>query len=135
EVIRTKEQQIMGGVLILGAGGHAKVIADILMRRGTLVHGFLDDDHRLWGETRLGLPVLGTIDRYLEYEPDGLIIGVGANSVRRRVAGLLNPHAHRLWCSAIHPQATVAESVQIGKGVVVCAGAVVNPDSSLGHHV
>ena len=125
----------MSGVLILGAGGHAKVIADILMCRGILVRGFLDDDRKFWGETRLGLPVLGAIDLFPEYEPEGLIIGVGDNSLRRRVARLLNPHADGLLRNAIHPKATVAESVQMGKGVVVCAGAVINPDAILGNHV
>ncbi|PYS52613.1 MAG: hypothetical protein DMF68_01155, partial [Acidobacteria bacterium] len=99
-MIRTKEQQIMSGVLILGAGGHAKVIADILMCRGILVRGFLDDDRKFWGETRLGLPVLGAIDLFPEYEPEGLIIGVGDNSLRRRVARLLNPHADGLLRNA-----------------------------------
>ena len=125
----------MSGVLILGAGGHAKVIADILFCQGTVVQGFLDDDPELWGRTRLGLPVLGAINQCFKYEPDGLIIGIGNNLVRQRIAELLTPQALSLWCNAIHPQATIAGSVQMGRGIVVGAKAVINPDSILGHHV
>jgi sugar O-acyltransferase (sialic acid O-acetyltransferase NeuD family) len=124
----------MSGVLILGAGGHAKVIADILISQGTQVQGFLDDDPNLWGEMRLGLPVLGAIGQYLEYEPEGLIIGIGNNLVRQRVAERLSTQAQRLWCNAIHPRATIARSVRLGRGIVVAAGAVINPDTVLGDH-
>lgn len=124
----------MSGVLILGAGGHAKVIADILMSQGTRVRGFLDDDPQLWGEMRLGLPVLGAIGHYLEYEPDGLVIGIGDNPVRRRIAERLGARAQKLWCNAVHPRATLARSVRSGQGIVVGAGAVINPDTVLGDH-
>jgi sugar O-acyltransferase (sialic acid O-acetyltransferase NeuD family) len=125
----------MSGVLIVGAGGHAKVIADILLLCGRRVLGFLDDQPELWGQTRLGLPVLGAVNNFLEYKPDGLIIGVGDNSARRRIADSLNPAAQKLWCNAIHPRAVVAESVQLGHGIVIAAGAVVNADSRLGNHL
>jgi sugar O-acyltransferase (sialic acid O-acetyltransferase NeuD family) len=125
----------MSGVIILGAGGHAKVIADILISQGTQVRGFLDDDSKLWGETRLGLPVLGAIDPHFEYEPDGLIIGIGDNLVRRSIAQRLSAQPQRMWRNALHPQATIARSAQLGRGIVVGAGAVVNPDSVLGDHV
>jgi sugar O-acyltransferase (sialic acid O-acetyltransferase NeuD family) len=124
----------MSGVLILGAGGHAKVIADILMSQDIEVLGFLDDDPKLWGEMRLGLPVLGAIGQYPEYEPSGLVIGIGDNLVRRSVAERLSTEAQKLWCNAVHPQATVARSVRLGQGIVVGAGAVINPDTVLGDH-
>lgn len=124
----------MSGVLILGAGGHAKVIADILMSQGTEVRGFLDDDPKLWGEMRLGLPVLGAIGQYLDYQPDGLIIGIGDNLVRRSFAERLSTQAQKLWCNAVHPRAILARSVRLGQGVVVGAGAVINPDTVLGDH-
>lgn len=125
----------MSGVLILGAGGHAKVIADILMWQGALIRGFLDDDPNMWGKTCLGLPVLGAIDRYFEYDLGGLIIGVGDNLVRRSIAERLRAQPQGLWLNAIHPRATIAQSVKLGRGVMVGAGAVINPDTVLGDHV
>lgn len=126
----------MSGLLILGAGGHAKVVADILMSQGIQVLGFLDDDPDLWGETRLGLPVLGAIVRHSEYETDGLIIGIGDNLVRRSIAQRLDAQSQRLrWRNAVHPRATIANSARLGRGIVVGAGAVINPDAILGDHV
>ena len=125
----------MSGVLILGAGGHAKVIADILMSQGTQVRGFLDDDPNLWGKTRLGLPILGAIAQHSAYQPDGLIIGIGDNLARRSVAQRLSAQAQRLLLNAVHPRATVARSARLGREIVVGANAVINPDAVLGDHV
>ena len=122
-------------MLVLGAGGHGKVVADILLCRGLAVRGFLDDDPAIWGATRLGLPVLGAIESYAGYAPDGLVMGIGANHIRRQVAERLGAAATPLWRNAIHPQATVAASARLGRGVMIAAGAVVNPDSALGDHV
>jgi sugar O-acyltransferase (sialic acid O-acetyltransferase NeuD family) len=124
----------MSGVLILGGGGHGKVVADVLMSQGILVRGFLDDDRTLWGARRLGIPILGAIDAYAEFDPTGLILGVGTIAARGSIIGRLDDRALRLWCNAIHPRATVARSVAVGVGVAVMAGAVVNPDAALGDH-
>jgi len=124
----------MSGVLILGAGGHAKVIADILCCQGTPVLGFLDDNPAMWGATRLGLPVLGGIATYREYVPSGVILGIGDIAARRAVVERLGVCARDLWCNAIHPHATIAHSARLGRGVAVMARGVVNPDAILGDH-
>ncbi len=124
----------MSGLLILGAGGHAKVILDILNLQGVSVQGFLDDDETLWGQTRLGLSVLGGISTYGDYAPDGLILGIGSNAVRRILVEALGAEVAPLWRSAVHPQAVIAESVQAGIGTVVMAGAVINVDTVIGSH-
>jgi sugar O-acyltransferase (sialic acid O-acetyltransferase NeuD family) len=122
------------GILIIGAGGHAKVVADILLNQGTPVIGFLDDDAALWGQQRLGLPILGSIDSFAEYRPDGLILGIGGNGIRQLVRQRLGKAAKALWHTAIHPRAIVAESVKVGAGTVICGGVVVNPDTIIGKH-
>lgn len=124
----------MNGMLILGAGGHAKVVADILCCQGVPVMGFLDDNPALWGATRLGLPILGGIATYREHLPGGLILGIGDIAERHAVVERLGPLADDLWCNALHPRATVAKSARLGRGVTVMAGAVVNPDAVLGDH-
>ena len=124
----------MSGILVLGAGGHGKVVADILCCQGRTVRGFLDDDPATWGGTRLGLPVLGAIATYVEYAPDGLVLGIGDIATRTQVVERLGAPAHPLWCNAIHPTAIVARSVQLGCGVAIAAGVIVNPDTTLGDH-
>ncbi|HVF10863.1 MAG TPA: acetyltransferase [Abditibacteriaceae bacterium] len=125
----------MSGVLILGAGGHGKVVADILLLCGANIIGFLDDDPQITGSTCLGLPVLGTINEYAQYAPEGLVLGIGSNQVRQAVVKRLGAEADHLWLNAVHPGATVAASAVLGKSVVIAAHAVVNPDSIVGDHV
>jgi sugar O-acyltransferase (sialic acid O-acetyltransferase NeuD family) len=124
----------VSGLLILGGGGHGKVVADILLARGEPVLGFLDDDAATWGTARLDLPVLGGIDTFADHAPAGLVPGLGANAARKRVVERLGERARGLWRPAIHPGALVAPSARIGQGVVVAAGAVINPDAVVGDH-
>jgi sugar O-acyltransferase (sialic acid O-acetyltransferase NeuD family) len=124
----------MSGILILGSGGHGKVVADILRSAGCEVAGFLDDAPGHVGMRVLDLPILGTVDGYAAHRPSGLILGIGANHIRQRIAGQLGSAAAQLWCNAIHPRATVAQSARLGRGVVVAAGAVINPDAVIGDH-
>jgi sugar O-acyltransferase (sialic acid O-acetyltransferase NeuD family) len=124
----------MSGVLVIGAGGHGKVVADILLSQGRCIRGFLDDDPATWGARQLGIPVLGEPEAYAEFDPTGLILGVGEIGARREIVARLGCRAAHLWCNAIHPRATVARSVTLGRGIAVMAGAVVNPDATLGDH-
>ncbi len=123
-----------GGILVIGAGGHGKVVADIFRCLGQPVYGFLDDDPATWGTTRLGLPVLGAVDRWHVYAPTGLVLGIGEIAARTQIVERLGACAAGLWCNAVHPRATVAASACLGRGIVVVAGAVVNPDATLGDH-
>ena len=122
-------------ILILGAGGHGKVVADIFTTQGVRVAGFLDDDPEMWGRSVAGLPVLGAIGRFPEFAPGPMVLGIGANRVRRQLVETLGQEVEPRWCNAIHPTATVARSATLGRGVVVAAHVVVNPDALIGDHV
>lgn len=122
-------------VLILGAGGHAKVVADILQSQEISVLGFLDDNPNQTGKTLLGLPVLGPIEEYRLFNSSGLVIGIGLNTTRRAIVERLGQAADNLWVNAIHPSAIIARSARIGRGVVVAAQTVINPDTVIGDHV
>jgi len=122
------------GDLIIGAGGHAKVIADILLSRGRTVVGFLDDNPELLNKRILGLPILGHSDDWQRLEPDGLIIGIGNNAIRKRIAQKLSVDARPPWITAIHAETVVAASVQIGPGSVLMPGVIINADTDIGAH-
>ena len=125
----------MSGILILGAGGHGKVIADILLSSQQPVIGFLDDEPSLWGNQVLGLPVLGAMQDFERYQPAGLVAAIGNNAARDALVRKLGDAAQQLWVRAQHPAAIVALSAQVGHGTVLMAGAVVNPDAVIGDHV
>lgn len=126
-------------VLILGAGGHAQVVADIVMsmaRAGAAltVAGYLDDDARLWGRRILGAPVLGPIDATPGCPFDALVVGIGSNPARRAIA-LRWQERGGTFSTLVHPSAVVAKDAVLGPGTVLCAGSIVNTGSRIGSHV
>lgn len=109
---------------LYGASGHGKVIKDILEAQGRKVDGFVDDNINI--QELSGLPVLHSADK-----ADEVIVSIGVNNARKRVAERL---VQVVADAAIHPLATIAESVSIDKGSVVMAGAVINADAKVGKH-
>jgi len=128
----------MTRVLIVGAGGHGQVVADILFaarRAGApeIPVGFLDDE-KLIGTQILGLPVLATVPELSDISCDSVIVAVGDNRTRRQVS--LAVRDLGLPCvSAVHPRAAVAVDVVVGPGAMICAGVVVNIGSVIGDGV
>ncbi len=126
-------------ILIIGAGGHAQVTADILLRareRGEPCEllGYLDDNPALVGRRLLDLPVIGPIADLAGLDHDAVIVAIGANQVRRSLFEALRARGER-FAVACHPAATIAPDVVIGEGCVICAGAVVNTGSVIGANV
>jgi sugar O-acyltransferase (sialic acid O-acetyltransferase NeuD family) len=126
-------------VLLVGAGGHALVIADCLLRSAEKgediqVLGYVDDNPLLHGQTLLGLPVLGAIDVLATTPHDALIVAIGNNAIRQRLYVELATAGERLVV-ARHPAAIIAPDVPIGHGAMLCAGVVVNPGSRIGANV
>lgn len=118
-------------VIVIGAGGHGKVIADIVCSCGDTVLGFLDDSPKP-PESICGIPVLGGTKDYVNYPDAKFVIAIGNGAVRRKVAQRLSGVS---WYTAIHPTATVSPmGTAIGEGTVIMAGAVVNPCAVIGRH-
>jgi sugar O-acyltransferase (sialic acid O-acetyltransferase NeuD family) len=118
-------------VVIVGASGHGKVIADIVIKSGDNITGFLDDADEL-PEEILGIPVLGKVDDYVLYSDCEFIIGIGNASIREKIANRLQDV---VWYTAIHPTAVISTlDVSIGCGSVVMANAVINTSAKIGNH-
>ena len=119
----------MNRLIIVGAGGHGKVIADSALKNGYTDICFVDDT--VTGDI-MGFPVIGRCDA-IECLDDGsadFIIGIGNNAVRKAIAEANNVN----WVSIIHPSAEIAFNAEIGKGTVVMARAVVNACTTVGEH-
>lgn len=113
---------------IFGASGQGKVIASILKSIGVAdLKGFIDDTPP--SDEVFGLPVLHSSSIH-EFENQTLIVGIGNNATRKKVAERLNAS----YFSAIHPSAVICESVVLGPGTVVMPNAVVNADTVIGKH-
>jgi len=126
-------------VLILGAGGHGRVVLDILLQaRKYDVVGFLDNNSDIHGRRVDGIPVHGGIDELegfgAELGVGGLIIAIGDNGARRGLARQVEQTGFEL-ISAVHPSATLAYNATIGRNVVIAAGAVVCANCQIGDSV
>lgn len=118
-------------VVIIGASGHGKVIADIVIKSGDSVAGFLDDADDVQGKKIIGFPVLGKIADYDNYRDCEFVIAIGNPYIREKISNELPVK----WYTAIHPTAVISSlDVEIGEGTVIMANAVVNPSARIGKH-
>lgn len=121
----------MSKVIIIGASGHGKVIADIIVSSGNVVKGFLDDADDIQGKSIIGFPVLGIIADYKEYLDCEFIIAIGDPYIRKKIAESIDVK----WHTAVHPSAVISKfDTSIGEGTVIMANAVVNPSAKIGNH-
>ena len=113
-------------LLIIGASGHGKVVADIAEKNGYDEIVFFDDNEE---QASCGKwPVAGTIQKVIGTNDD-LFIAIGNAAIREK---LMKQFSERHYPVLIHPNAVVAEDVEIGAGSVIMAGAVVNPGTKIG---
>ena len=117
--------------VVIGAGGHAKVVIATIEASGGEVVRLLDDTAALHGTRVLGHLVEGPISRKGVDNGARAIVAVGSNRARSAIASRLDVE----YGIAIHPSAIVHESAVIGPGTVVFAGAIVQPDVRIGRHV
>ncbi|MBI4200762.1 MAG: acetyltransferase [Chloroflexi bacterium] len=123
-------------VLVYGAGGHGKVVVDILERMGRYeIAGIVDDDHQGKGLRFLGYPILGGLDTLLEHGSQSLLVlAIGDNEARDRLAHRLEPLGFQ-FVTAVHPTASVGRDVKLGWGTVVMANVAINSGVTIGRHV
>ena len=116
-------------VMLIGGGGHAKVVMDMVEACGDRVVGILDDGLAVGMQVQ-GVPVKGSTADAGQFEDALFVLAVGNNQVRRKLAARLNV----AWYTAIHPSAIVSDRAQVGEGSVVMPRAVINPGACLGRH-
>lgn len=111
-------------VIVIGASGHGRVIADVISKSGDKVIGFLDDDTSKHN-------VIGKVNDCLKYADKYFIIAIGNNRIRREIA---EKYVNLNYYTAIHPTAVIADGVIIGAGSAVMANAVINTSTKIGRH-
>lgn len=126
-------------IVVFGAGGHALVVADILVQMGQYhIVGFLADvNHERYGTKFAGVSILGGSSKLNDLRADGVayaIVAIGHCATRARIAEMLVLAGFGL-VSAIHPRAYIAPNVEVGSGCVVAAQAAINPGCRLGANV
>jgi UDP-perosamine 4-acetyltransferase len=120
-------------ILIIGAGGHAKVAVDVARAAGFRPVGLLDPEPPQ--PVVLGVPVLGGDDVAPRLFAEGhraAIVAIGQNALRRRLNLRLREIGFALP-SLVHPSALISPSATLGEGVVVMPGAIVNACAVIGN--
>ena len=123
----------MKELIIIGAGGHGRVIADIAQKLGAYDKiAFLDDGD---AKESMGLPVVGKVADMQKYAASAdMFVAIGNSKVRGDfIERLLAMGAN--VPTLIHPSAIIGACVEIGAGTAIMAGAVINPCSTLGKGV
>lgn len=116
----------MKKLIIIGASGHGRVIADIAKLNGYSEIAFLDDDsYKKYNGQYKVIGMSKDIDKYSDYD---VIIGIGNNHIRKKITENLKVHQTTL----VHPSAIIDPTVVIGDGTVVMANAVINANSVIG---
>jgi len=127
--------------VILGGGGHAKVLIDALqMSSAAIPRAVLDADPSRWGQELLGVPIWGGDDLLPELKGRGIgyftvgLGSVGDSQPRKRLFELgLSYHLKPL--SVIHPSAVFSRWVKMGEGSQILPGSVVHAGAELGVNV
>jgi len=128
-------------LVIVGGGGHAKVLLDILLKvKEYEVIGITDKSGKLQHGAILGVPYIGDDDLLPSLCKQGVeyaFVGLGSsgdNFPRARLYYKIKQLGFRL-INIIHPQTIIADSVSIGEGNAIMAGAIINPGVTIGNNV
>ncbi len=123
-------------VVIIGHGGHSKVVSDnIRASKDHQIIGYLDNkyediqiiDHLIYGP-------IGSAKHLMEENNDvKFVMAIGDNKVRKSIIEMLDISIEN-FVTIIHPTACISPSATIGKGTVVMPQAVINADVRIGHH-
>lgn len=118
-------------LLIIGASGHGKVIADIALKVNKWRNiAFLDDDEGI--KSSMGIDVIGKSDNAAQYiEKCDFFVAIGNNVTREKIQEKLEAEGASIPI-LIHPNAVIGEQVEFGSGTAVMAGVIVNCCTKIG---
>ncbi len=123
-------------LVIIGAGGHGKVVADAALKQENIVAvNFIDGRYPALS-SQFGLDVLGddSIIPSLIEKGACFIVAIGDNAIRASKYQHLKQLNANI-ATVVHPAAVISKGVTIGKGSVVLAGAIINADTQVGNNV
>lgn len=115
-------------VYVFGAGGHGKVVLDVLLSENKyVIKGILDDAPQ--SDSLFEIPIKKNFNRK-KLQARNCIVAIGDNAIRKRIVTTLETN----FIMTIHPNAIVSKFAKIGPGTQIMAAAVVNPDAIIGNH-
>ncbi len=123
-------------VLIVGGGGHAKVLIDALRLRSARIIGIIEADPAKLGTEVLGVRVIGDDKTISEHAPGSLLLvnGIGSVHLPKARKAVFEKFKEKgfTFATVVHPSAVVAPDVVLGEGCQIMAGSVIQPGSRVG---
>lgn len=127
--------------IILGAGGHARVLIEAIRASGAAqLYGILDPEQGRWGQTMLDVPILGGDELLERMAAEGVryfVVGLGStgNSAARQRLFKMGQDQGLQPLTVIHPTCIHSSSAVIGPGSQLLAGSIVNTGAVIGKNV
>lgn len=134
-----KKKQMCKNVVIIGAGGHAKVIADIIQKSGDVIFGLLDDnlEEGTIIDNNNNLKVIGDLNKRftlpITHKDLEFIVAIGDNKKRKEIVEN-NKIPNVKYYTAKHPSAVIGMNVNIGEGTVIMPNVCINSSAKIGKH-
>jgi sugar O-acyltransferase (sialic acid O-acetyltransferase NeuD family) len=120
----------MDNLIIIGAGGHGRVIFDIALSLNKYKTVSFLDDQKIGAKN-----VLGKVSDFSKFlSSHEFVVGIGDEKVREKIALMLKDSGAKI-VSLVHEKAVIGSDVSIGNGTVVMAGAVINNGAKIGEGV
>lgn len=123
-------------VIVLGGGGHARVLIDALNKQAINILGVIEKNIALNGDTILGIPVIGDESTVLSFPANNILLVNGLGSVGKdtKRAQLFKKFKERgyTFLEVIHPSLVIAANVVLGEGVQIMAGSIIQTGSWIG---
>jgi len=131
----------MNKVVVIGAGGFGREVIEIFKDENKIekkwdILGFIDDNPEMNGKCINGFPVIGGLDRLIEDNDKeiGCVIAIGEPKTKKLIADKLEATGIN-FVNAIHPSVIMSEYVELGKGLIICAGTILTVNIKIGNHV
>jgi sugar O-acyltransferase (sialic acid O-acetyltransferase NeuD family) len=124
----------MEKIIVFGAGGHAKVVIDVIERQAKYSIGFVYDTDPT-KKNIMGYPILHDFERLKEQGLFQGIIAVGHNWSRSQLRQRIDVQLPGFsYVTAIHPNTSIGRNVKIGVGTVIMSGCCINSETHIGSH-
>lgn len=120
----------MDNLIIIGAGGHGRVIFDIALSLNKYKTVSFLDDQKVGAKN-----VLGKVSDFSKFlTSHEFVVGIGDEKIREKISLMLKDSGAKI-VSLVHEKAVIGSDVSIGNGTVVMAGAVINNGAKIGECV
>lgn len=130
----------MKSVGIIGAGGFGREVLEIYKDQNKIksqwdILGFIDDNPEIWGKKINAYPVLGGLDWLKNNKHDlGVVCAIAEPIIKKKIIDDLTNEGVKFF-NAVHPSVIMSDSVEIGTGVIICAGCILTVNIKIGNHV